>query len=279
MENKNPQTGKGTGGDFSFESIVAKPLSAKASENAQQTQHSAKASNANAASNARKEPASIFPAARAGAARNVQTARQANNASASRAQAGRTQSVRTRPSGVQTARTQSVRAQGNVQRARTAGAGRTPGSARVNPQGSVRAASVSRSSSGEPPRRGHRKSIPRARRMKLSVTRVDPWSISKITFILGIALIVIQDICASILWILFKSIGLFNTVSDLMSSTGLESDGGAESLMSFGKVISFVTIFSVFEVIVFVLLATVATFLYNISASLIGGIHVTLGDD
>ena len=45
MENKNPQTGKGTGGDFSFESIVAKPLSAKASENAQQTQHSAKASN------------------------------------------------------------------------------------------------------------------------------------------------------------------------------------------------------------------------------------------
>ena len=115
--------------------------------------------------------------------------------------------------------------------------------------------------------------------MKLSVTRVDPWSISKITFILGIALIVIQDICASILWIMFKSIGLFNTVSDLMSSTGLDSDGGAESLMSCGKVISFVSIFSVFEVIVFVLLATVATFLYNISASLIGGIHVTLGDD
>ncbi|MCI1984435.1 MAG: DUF3566 domain-containing protein [Bifidobacteriaceae bacterium] len=122
--------------------------------------------------------------------------------------------------------------------------------------------------------------VPKARRMKLSLTKVDPWSVAKVSFLLSIAFGIIQIIAVSILWWLLSAVGLFDKLNTVISSTGLSSSGvDVNSFLGFGQVISWVTIFAVFEVLLIVILATVSAFLYNVVSSLVGGVHLTLGDD
>lgn len=128
----------------------------------------------------------------------------------------------------------------------------------------------------EPVRRSR---VPRARRMKLSVTKISPWSVAKVTFMLSIAMGIIQTICAAILYAIVDAAGVFDKISSLVSQTGLAGNFNVSSILGMGQVISVVVIFSVFEVVILVFLSVIFTFLYNVVSSLVGGIHVTLGDD
>lgn len=140
---------------------------------------------------------------------------------------------------------------------------------------------VHHASSSESGRGGKgRSSVPRARRMKLSLTKVDPWSITKVSFLLSVALMIIQIIAVLLIWLLLDSIGLFSSIDSIVSSTGLSTDSGAATdFFTLPTVLSATTIFSIFEIILLTALATIGAFLYNIVSALVGGVHVTLGDD
>ena len=125
-----------------------------------------------------------------------------------------------------------------------------------------------------------RSSVPRARRMKLSLTKVDAWSVTKVSFLLSVALMIIQIVAVLLIWLLLDSIGLFSSIDSIVSSTGLSTDGGTVSdMFTLPTVLSATTIFSIFEIILLTALATIGAFLYNIVSALVGGVHVTLGDD
>ncbi|WP_229133347.1 DUF3566 domain-containing protein [Bifidobacterium mizhiense] len=122
--------------------------------------------------------------------------------------------------------------------------------------------------------------VPRARRMQLSLTRLEPWSVAKVTFLLSIAGAIIQVVSAALLWILLNTMGLFDNLTQVISKTGLDAGGfDLGQVLSLGTVLSSVTIFSIFEIVIVVALVTIFAFLYNLVSSLVGGIHVTLGDD
>lgn len=125
-----------------------------------------------------------------------------------------------------------------------------------------------------------KKSVPRARRMKLSLTQVDPWSVTKVSFMLLIAGALIQLIAVIFLYFVLQAAGVFDSLTSIVSSAGLNSSSfDISSFISLGRVISIFTIISVFEIVVGTVLAAIGAFLYNIVSSLVGGIHVTLGDD
>ncbi|MFT8356778.1 DUF3566 domain-containing protein [Bifidobacterium aquikefiri] len=127
---------------------------------------------------------------------------------------------------------------------------------------------------------GKKPSVPRARRMKLSVTRVDPWSVTKVSFLLAIAGGIVQIVAVGFIWFLLNSIGLFDSVTQLVSETGLDAGSfDLASVLSLGTVLSATTIFSIFEVVLVMVLATIGAFLYNLVSALVGGVHVILGDD
>ena len=113
-----------------------------------------------------------------------------------------------------------------------------------------------------------KKSVPRARRMKLSLTQIDPWSVTKVSFMLLIAVALIQVIAVVFLYYVLQAVGVFDSLTSIVSSAGLNSKGF--------DIASFI---SVFEIVVGTVLAAIGAFLYNIVSSLVGGIHVTLGDD
>ncbi|KFF31795.1 DUF3566 domain-containing protein [Bifidobacterium bombi] len=137
------------------------------------------------------------------------------------------------------------------------------------------------SESAKRPVRGKsRRRAPHARRMGLSVTHVDPWSVAKVTFLLSVAGGIIQIVAISLMWVLLNAVGVFDQVSQLLSTTGLDAGGfSLSNVLSLGTVLSVSTIFSIVEVVLVTLLAVIIAALYNVISQLVGGVHITVGDD
>lgn len=118
------------------------------------------------------------------------------------------------------------------------------------------------------------------RRMSLSLTRIDAWSAAKVAFMLSIAGGIIQIVAVAVLWGMLNMVGVFDQVTQIVSSTGLDAGGfDLTDVFSLSTVLSTATIFSIVEVVLITVLVVILTLLYNVVSTLVGGIHVTLGDD
>ena len=121
---------------------------------------------------------------------------------------------------------------------------------------------------------------PRARGLSRSLTRIHAWSAAMVAFMLSIAGGIIQIVAVTLLWLLLNVVGVFDQVTQIVSSTGLDAGGfDLANVLSLSTVLSAVTIFSIIEVVLFTVLVVILTLLYNVVSTLVGGIHVTLGDD
>ncbi|MBF1677734.1 MAG: DUF3566 domain-containing protein [Scardovia wiggsiae] len=130
---------------------------------------------------------------------------------------------------------------------------------------------------GSPSSAGTGSGVPRARRMNLSITRVDPWSVTKMAFMLSIAGAIIQLVAVTLIWFIVDAVGLFDVVNEL--GTRISSSFNLTDILSLPRVIGAITILSVFEIVIICVMAAIGALLYNVSSRLVGGIHVTLGDD
>ena len=137
-----------------------------------------------------------------------------------------------------------------------------------------------RPASGAP---GLVKPAPKAkvRRARLLVSKVDPWSVLKMAFLLSVALGIVTVIAAVVLWTVLDLTGIFNQVDSLLGTLAGSESGGFElkKVASLGQVASFATIIAVVNVVLLTALSMLSAVLYNIAATLVGGIGVTLTDD
>jgi Transmembrane domain of unknown function (DUF3566) len=151
----------------------------------------------------------------------------------------------------------------------------SPGSAQRTP-----AASAQRPAANRPPLV---KPAPKAkaRRARLLVSRIDPWSVLKMSFLLSVALGIVTVVAAIVLWSVLDLTGVFDKVNSLMTDIQGAEGGGFDlkQYASLGQVASFATIIAVVNVVLLTALSMLAAVLYNISATLVGGIGVTLTDD
>lgn len=111
--------------------------------------------------------------------------------------------------------------------------------------------------------------------------RVDPWSVMKLGFLLSIALGIMLVIAAALCWLLLDSFHVFSSISSIIGEIDTSSGEISKLLgyLHFDKVISMATIVAIINVLLLTALMTVGAFLYNIVASLVGGIHVTLVEE
>jgi hypothetical protein len=124
------------------------------------------------------------------------------------------------------------------------------------------------------------------RRAKVAVTRVDPWSIMKLSFALWVALAIVLVVAVAILWWVLDSSGVFDSLSQsILKVTGTDSSGSGNlttstfqltQFISFGRVMGVTTILAVINTILLTALSTLAAFLFNLSAGLVGGVDITL---
>ncbi|KGN37448.1 hypothetical protein N803_13715 [Knoellia subterranea KCTC 19937] len=119
------------------------------------------------------------------------------------------------------------------------------------------------------------------RRVRLTVSRVDPWSAMKMSFLLSVALGIAGVVMVAVLWMILKGMGVFDEVNGLVGQIISEGDNTFDIMdfLGFGRVVSLAIVVGVIDVILMTALATLAAFLYNVSSSLVGGLQLTLTDD
>jgi hypothetical protein len=130
------------------------------------------------------------------------------------------------------------------------------------------------------PRTGAR-TVPRTRKARLRVAKVDPWSVMKVGFLLSIALGVCTIVAVTVLWMVMNAMGVFTALGGTVSQATQSGEGGfdLESFLSLPRVLLFTSLISVIDVVLATALATLGAFIYNLSAGFVGGVEVTLAED
>ncbi|MEU4386032.1 DUF3566 domain-containing protein [Promicromonospora sp. NPDC023805] len=118
------------------------------------------------------------------------------------------------------------------------------------------------------------------RRVRLAISRVDPWSVMKLAFLLAVAIAIMTVVATAVFWSVLNSLGVFTTIQDFVKdAVGPQSNVNLTQFVEFPRVISLATLISICNIVLLTAIATIMAFLYNITAALVGGVHMTLTDD
>jgi hypothetical protein len=159
--------------------------------------------------------------------------------------------------------------------ARPAGPGQPPttglgvrgvGAARVTE--AVRAARATVSAAARGPRRA-----------RLTVKRLDPWSVMKFSFFVSLVLFVVLMVATAVLYLALDAMGVFNSINDsLAEMVNAGSTSGDTFRVTAKGVLGTAALIGAVNVVLFTALATLAAFIYNVCADLVGGIELTLSE-
>jgi hypothetical protein len=117
------------------------------------------------------------------------------------------------------------------------------------------------------------------RRVRLSVSRVDPWSIMKLAFLLSVAMGIMIVVATGVVWYSLNSLGTFATIQEFLIETMGPQTIDIMQFVEFDRMISLSTLIALVNMVLLTAIATIMAILYNITAALVGGVHLTLTDD
>ena len=144
---------------------------------------------------------------------------------------------------------------------------------RVRPVSTQTGTSVGTSSAAQ------RRSLRKAR---LRLVQVDAWSVMKTAFLLSIAIGIVLVVAVAVIWGVLGAAGVWDSINSMVQQT-LGSDNSTpfhiQDYIGTSRVLGFTMIVAVVDVILITAIATLGAFVYNLAATLVGGIEVTLAED
>ena len=119
------------------------------------------------------------------------------------------------------------------------------------------------------------------RKARLRVSRLDPWSVMKTSFLFSIAFGVMLVVVAFVLWSVLAGSGALESVNSLINTLIGDEDNAfrVEDVLNSSRVLGFATVVAAIDVVILTAVATLFAFLYNLSATVLGGLEVTLAED
>jgi hypothetical protein len=122
----------------------------------------------------------------------------------------------------------------------------------------------------------------RVRKARLRMTHLDPWSVMKTSFLLSVAFGIVTVIAVAVVWSVLGAAGVWDSINQTVQEVIGGETGSAfdvENYVGTSRVMGFTMIVAVVDVVLITAIATLAAFLYNLAATLLGGIEVTLAED
>ena len=120
------------------------------------------------------------------------------------------------------------------------------------------------------------------RRARLRLTRVDPWSVMKTSFLLAITFGIVLIVAVALVWSVLSAAGVWDSINSTVQSVLGGEDSSSfdvENYLGTSRVLGFTMLVAALDVVLLTAIATLGAFLYNMAAALLGGIEVTLAED
>lgn len=117
------------------------------------------------------------------------------------------------------------------------------------------------------------------RSVELTIAKIEPWSILKTSFLLSIALGIATVVGVIVVWFVLDGMNVFGTVEDFLIEMGAEQFLSLLEFVRLPRVISYATIIGVGNIVILTAISTLIALLYNLIATLVGGIKVSLMDE
>jgi hypothetical protein len=124
----------------------------------------------------------------------------------------------------------------------------------------------------EPQQRGGA-SRPAQRRIRVSIRKVNPWSVLKLSLLFYFCLMLVIIFGLGILYMLLEAIGVLDSLAELLGTLGF--GGGAFEFQTL-PIFRSVFLIGIITVIVGSAFTMFLAFLYNLLSDLVGGVEVTL---
>lgn len=157
-------------------------------------------------------------------------------------------------------------------------AGRSGNTAPPQGSGSSRNGSANRGASGKKKTRrlkfGADQSNPNVKQVRLTLVFVDFWSVLKISFLIGLAQVIIVVIATFLLYLVFVQTGIFDRANTVVGQVVGGSGFDVRSIVSMGQAVAFAAIAGILNMVVITILGAVSAAIYNAIARIVGGVKV-----
>ena len=117
------------------------------------------------------------------------------------------------------------------------------------------------------------------RRVDLAIARIDAWTVMKVAFLLSVALGIAMVVATIVLWLMVDAMHVFSQIEEFLKTMGAGRYADLLDYVRLPRVISYATIVAVINVVLLTALSTLGAMLYNVVASLVGGVKVSLMDE
>lgn len=122
-----------------------------------------------------------------------------------------------------------------------------------------------------------------SRRARLRISRVDPWSVMKTSLLFGVAGWIIFIIATYILFTVIGMTGLYEAINSSVSSIFASPDSvstfNIQDYINTTRATALAALVGAVNVVIITALATIFSFLYNLSAVVMGGLEITMAED
>lgn len=120
------------------------------------------------------------------------------------------------------------------------------------------------------------------RRARLRLVRVDPWSVTKVSFLLSIAFGIMCLVAVFLLFSIMEAAHLWDNINQTIQGVLNQSPDEAFDINDYvgmDRVMAVAMLIAAIDVALITALATLGAFIYNMAAALLGGVEVTLAED
>jgi len=115
-------------------------------------------------------------------------------------------------------------------------------------------------------------------RASMQIRRIDPWSALKVSLLLNVALFFVWMIAVAFLYLVLGAMGVWSKLNSNVGDLLTSSSSGGGDLVSAGSVFGGAALVGLVNIVLLTAMATIGTYIYNLSTDIVGGVEVTLAD-
>jgi hypothetical protein len=118
-----------------------------------------------------------------------------------------------------------------------------------------------------------------SRKAQLAVSRIEPWSVMKFSFMISLVGWVILFVAVAVMYFVVQKLGVFTSIEHtvgLVTSTKNKTGTNAASWFKASRVLGYTMLVGAVNVVLITALSTIGAVLYNLITMVAGGIEITL---